>query len=264
MFYHDLEPVLVNIGPLHVRYYGLIFVFGILAAYFVFKRLAKKRGLPLTKRDFDDYFLYGVVGVLVGARLGSVLSNLGFYSANPLQIFAVWNGGLAFHGGLLGVVAAGYFYSRKKKVGFYDVADLTAIPAALGLAFGRIANFINGEFYGTPTNLPWGVKFPDAEGFRHPVQLYESAKNFFIFAVLWLAAGRHLPKGTLFWMFVAMYGALRFALEFYKDLPPLIFSLTWGQVWSLPMAVIGGFMLWKIKDSKKQHLPNQRLDKQSN
>ena len=108
---------------------------------------------------------------------------------------------MAFHGGLAGLVIAGLLFSRKKGISFYSVADLTVIPAALGLALGRIANFINGEFYGTPTSLPWGVKFPSVEGFRHPVQLYESLKNVLIFSVLWSLKDRSLPPGTLFWLF---------------------------------------------------------------
>jgi phosphatidylglycerol---prolipoprotein diacylglyceryl transferase len=246
MFVHNINPVFVSFGPFHIRYYGLIFVFGIFLSYFIFKYLAKKRKLPLSNKDFDDFLLYGVVGTVVGARLGSVISEFSYYAADPLKVFAVWNGGMAFHGGLIGMVIAGYLYSKRKKVSFYDVADLVVIPAALALAFGRIANFINGEFYGTLTNLPWGVKFQGVEGFRHPVQLYESAKNLFIFAFLWVVKDKSLQKGALFWLFITMYGGLRFMLEFYKDLPPLVFSLTWGQVWSLPMLVIGGVMLFKM------------------
>ncbi|MBS3133256.1 prolipoprotein diacylglyceryl transferase [Candidatus Woesearchaeota archaeon] len=247
MFINDIDPVLVSIGPFSIRYYGLIFVFGILFSYFIFKYLAKRRKLPLSGKDIDDAIVYGVIGAVLGARLGSVISEFGYYAANPLQIFALWNGGMAFHGGLAGLIIAGYYYSKKKKINFYAVADLIVIPVALALAFGRIANFINGEFYGTPTSLPWGVKFSGLEGFRHPVQLYESAKNLFIFAFLWAIKDKNPREGTLFWLFIASYGALRFLLEFYKDLPPLIFSLTWGQVWSLPMFIIGACMLYKLK-----------------
>lgn len=254
MFYHNIDPVLVSLGPLHIRYYGLIFVFGLFISYLIFKRLAKQRKLPLSNKDFDDYMMYGVIGTVAGARLGSVVSDFGLYASNPLQIFAVWNGGMAFHGGLAGLVIAGLIFSRKKKVPFYDVADLTVIPAALALGFGRIANFINGEFYGTPTNLPWGVKFSGIEGFRHPVQLYESSKNFLIFSLLWLIKDKKVPKGALFWSFVALYGGMRFLLEFYKDLPPLLFSLTWGQVWSLPMFLIGAYALFKIKNPSRSKL----------
>lgn len=247
MFYHNIDPVLASIGPLRIHYYGIIFVLGILVAYFLFRHLARKRQLPLSGKDFDDYIIYCTIGVMLGSRIGSVLSELPYYLSNPFKVFAFWEGGMAFHGGLIGLLVAGFIFSRKKKVNFYDVADLSVIPAALALGFGRIVNFINGEFYGTVTSLPWGVKFPDVEGFRHPVQLYEAIKNFFIFEVLWLIKGKSLPKGFLFWLFITMYGALRFVLEFYKDLPPLFFSLTWGQVWSLPMLIIGTWMLLKLR-----------------
>ncbi len=250
MFYQNIDPVLVTIGPLRIYYYGVIFVLGIAITYFMFRRLARERGLPLSARDFDDYIIYSVIGVVAGARIGSILSELPHYLSSPLRIFAFWEGGMAFHGGLVGLLIAGLIYCRKKKISFYDVADLTVIPAALALGFGRIANFVNGEFYGTITTLPWGVKFPAADGFRHPVQLYEALKNFFMFEVLWLIKGKSLPKGFLFWLFITMYGALRFFLEFYKDLPPLLFNLTWGQVWSLPMLLAGAYFLHKLRTRK--------------
>lgn len=247
MFYHSINPVLAELGPFQISYYGLIFVFGILLTYFFLKHAAKRRGLPLSGRDFDDALIYGIIGVIAGARLGSVLSEIGYYAANPLQIFAVWNGGMAFHGGLIGLVAAGYFYCRQKKIRFYDVADIVVIPLALALGFGRIANFINGEFYGIPTSLPWGVQFQGVEGFRHPVQIYEAIKNFLIFAILWTLRNKALHGGTVFWSFIALYGGMRFVLEFYKDLPPLLFGLTWGQVWSLPMLAAGLYMLYRFR-----------------
>jgi len=118
MFYHNIDPILVSIGPFHIRYYGLIFVLALFLTYVLFKHLAKKRQLPLSNKDFDDYLLYGVIGAVVGARLGSVLSEFSFYLSNPLQIFAVWNGGLAFHGGMLGLIVAGIIFSKRKKSSF--------------------------------------------------------------------------------------------------------------------------------------------------
>ena len=252
MFYHSINPILVEFGPFQIRYYGLIFVFGILLAYLFLRKLAKTRGLSLSGRDFDDALIYGIIGLVAGARLGSVISNIGYYVDDPLKIFAIWEGGLAFHGGLIGLVAAGYIYCKRKKIRFYDVADIVVIPAALGLAFGRIANFINGEFYGIPTNLPWGVAFPDVDGFRHPVQIYEAIKNFLIFGVLWALRNKPLPGGTLFWSFITLYGAMRFVLEFYKELDPLLFGLTWGQVWSIPMVAAGVYMLYRLLVRRSQ------------
>ncbi len=257
MFYHNISPVLVEIGPLSIRYYGLIFALGLLVSFLIIRHLARKRQLPLGSRDFDELLILGTVAVVVGARLGHVISSWGYYSSNPVQIIAVWNGGMAFHGGFIGLVVAGYLFAKKKKLAFYDIADIAVIPVALALAFGRIANFINGEFYGTPTGLPWGVKFQSVEGFRHPVQIYEAIKNFFIFVVLWQLQQQRkwkLPKGTLFWAFVFLYGSIRFFLEFVKVVPDYAFGLTWGQFWSIPMAVVGGYMLWKLLKPKREDL----------
>ncbi len=255
MFYHNISPVLVEIGPFSIRYYGLIFALGLLASFLIIRHLSQKRQLPLSSRDFDELLLTGTVAVVVGARLGHVISSFGYYIDNPVQIVAVWNGGMAFHGGFIGLVVAGYLFARRKKLAFYDIADIAVIPVALALAFGRIANFINGEFYGTPTGLPWGVKFQGVEGFRHPTQIYETIKNFAIFVVLWQLQRlkeNKLPKGVLFWTFVFLYSSIRFVLEFLKDkaaVPDYAFGLTWGQFWSIPMAAIGGYMLWKLLKS---------------
>jgi phosphatidylglycerol---prolipoprotein diacylglyceryl transferase len=256
MFYNNINPVLLDIGPFSIRWYGLIFAFGIVLAYFFIRRLARKRALNFSEKDFDLLITLAIIGIVVGARLGSVVSQFSYYASNPSEIIAIWNGGMAFHGGLAGLVIAGIIFSRQKKISFFEVADLVVIPVALALALGRIANFINGEFYGTLTSLPWGVKFQNVDGFRHPVQLYESAKNFFIFSLLWVLKDRKLPKGALFWLFITLYGTLRFILEFYKDLPSLIFGMTWGQVWSIPMVLTGAFFLYKLRISSSKFKGN--------
>ncbi len=245
MFYHNISPVLVDLGFLEVRWYGVIYAASFLIGYFIIKYLIRKKGLNLKDDDISELLLYMVAGVVVGSRLGSVLSNLSFYLQNPLEVFAVWHGGMAFHGGLIGAVIAGYLFSRRKRVDFFEIADLVVIPVALGLALGRVGNFINGEFYGKVTALPWGVKFQNIEGFRHPVQIYESGKNFLIFGMLWFLKDKNLKKGTLFWLFILSYGTLRFIIEFWKDLPPFLFGLTWGQVWGVPMVIVGAYMLRK-------------------
>ncbi len=268
MFYHNIEPVLLELGPLAIRYYGLIFAAGILVSFLILRHLARKRQLPLVSRDFDELLLIGTVAVIVGARLGHVISSFGYYLANPFEIIAVWNGGMAFHGGFAGLVVAGYFFAKRKKLSFYDLADIAVIPAALGLAIGRVANFINGEFYGTPTGLPWGVKFGVIPEFRHPVQIYESLKNFAIFAVLWQLQRQkkwQLPRGFLFWLFVFLYGSIRFPLEFLKDnaaVPDFAFGLTWGQAWSVPMIILGGCMLLRLRKGLKAVRPEQRHEGQ--
>jgi phosphatidylglycerol:prolipoprotein diacylglycerol transferase len=251
MFYNNINPVLLHLGPLEIRYYGLFFVAGIFFSYWLVGKLLKERNIDLGKEGLSELALYLVFGLLIGARIGSVLSESSYYIANPLQVFALWQGGLAFHGGLVGMLIAGYLFVKKKKIDFMVGADIVVIPVALALALGRVGNFTNSEFYGTITNLPWGVKFFGVEGFRHPVQLYEALKNLFIFGLLWWLKDKKLPVGFLFWTFVTAYGLLRFWLEFYKDLPPLLLNLTWGQVWSLPMIIIGGYMLIKLWNKRR-------------
>jgi len=257
MFVHNINPVLLRLGPFEVRYYGLIFVLGVVISYFILSYLAKKKELNLTKDDIADFFLYLILGVILGARIFYVIIyNLPFYLNNPFEIIAVWHGGLSFHGGLIGAVIALLFFCKRKKINFYEIADIAVIPLALTLALGRIGNFINGELYGRITNVPWAVKFPDAEGFRHPSQIYESFKNLLIFFTLWAIKDKKLPKGFLFWLFVIMYSVLRFIMEFFRapdeQLGFVIGFLTMGQIFSIIMFLIGLFFMYKV--NKKTQL----------
>jgi phosphatidylglycerol---prolipoprotein diacylglyceryl transferase len=247
MFYNNINPVLLHAGPFEIRYYGVFFVIGVLFSYWLIGRLLKERNIDLGKEGLPTLMLYLLVGVLVGSRLFSVLSELPYYISNPLQIFMWWNGGLAFHGGLIGAVIGAVLFVRKRNVTFYQLADIVMIPVSAGLALGRIGNFTNGEFYGKVTGLPWGVKFQAVEGFRHPVQIYEAIAMLAIFALLWWLRKKKLPSGALFWTFITAYGILRFWLEFYKDLPPLLFGLTWGQLFSIPMVLLGALMLGSFR-----------------
>ena len=250
MFIHNIDPVLLSLGPFQIRYYGLFYVIAFVMAYFIINHLAKKRELSLDKDDVADYLLYIIVGTIIGARAFYVIFNLPFYLSNPFQIIAIWNGGLAFHGGFIGAAIAAYYFSKRKKIDFYELADITVIPLALGLALGRIGNFINGELYGKVTDVPWAVKFPAAEGFRHPSQIYESFKNLLIFSTLWIIKDLKLPKGFLFWFFAVMYSVLRFTVEFFKQpgegIDFLVGPLTFGQVVSIIMFLIGIFFMYKI------------------
>lgn len=252
MFYHNINPTLFSIGPFEVRYYGIIFAVGFIIAYFLIGYLAKERKIKLEKDDTADLLFYILIGVVAGSRLFYVLVyNLKFYLMNPLQIFALWNGGLSFHGGLIGAIIMCFIYCKKKKIGFYELADIVVIPLALGLALGRIANFLNGELVGRVTNAPWAVKFRDYEGFRHPSQLYESLKNFFIFFVLWFVRNKKLKKGFLFWLFIVMYSVLRFFIEFFRmpdeQLGFIVFGLTMGQILNSIMFLIGVYFMMRLK-----------------
>jgi len=252
MLVNNINPVLLKIGFLEIRYYGLFYVIGFIMTYFMINYLAKKKNINLSKNDVSDLLLYAAVGMLIGARLFYVLIyNLSFYISNPIRIFALWEGGLSFHGALVGIVIAGYLFCKKKNIDFYKLADVVVIPAALALMLGRIGNFINSELYGRITNLPWGVKFKDAEGFRHPSQIYEALKNLLMFIVLWNIKEKNLPKGFMFWLFVTMYGFLRFFIEFFREPDPQLgffFShFTMGQILTAIMFVTGIIMLYRLK-----------------
>jgi len=169
-----------------------------------------------------------------------------YYFTYPLKMIAIWQGGLSFHGGLAGAFLAAYYFCKKRKIQFLELADIIVIPTALALALGRIGNFLNGELYGRITSLPWGVKFQNAEGFRHPSQLYESLKNGIIFITLWKVKEIKRKPGFLFSIFLIMYGTLRFFVEFVREPEVMVSFLTMGQVLSIPMILIGIYLLKKL------------------
>ncbi len=247
-----IDPVAINLGTIQIRWYGIIMAFGFLLAYFISQKLAKYRNI--SKQDMSDYFIYFIISSIVGARLWAVILNYQNYT-NILEIFAVWNGGMAIHGGIAGAALATYYFSKKRNIHFYDIADIMVIPTALGLALGRIGNFINQEFYGKPTSLPWGVYFDNIEGKRHPSQIYESLKNLLIFGItLKLFLFKKLKRGTIFWTFILLYSLLRFSVEFFKDMPTFL-NLTYGQIISIPLIIISIIMLKRIANPT-QHLNN--------
>ncbi|MBS3096638.1 prolipoprotein diacylglyceryl transferase, partial [Candidatus Woesearchaeota archaeon] len=258
MFFHSINPVLLEIGPFQVRYYGLVYALGFVIAYFMISYLAKRKELPITKDDAADFLLYEIIGIVLGARLTYIfVYNPLFYLQNPLEIAAVWHGGLSFHGGLLGAVIAGYLFCRRKKIEFYDLADIAVIPVALALALGRMGNFINAELYGRMSNAAWCIDYSKNKfvenlpsGCRHPSQIYASIKNLAIFAALWLIKDKKLRKGFIFWSFVALYGLFRTFVEFFRapdEQIGFIFNyFTMGQLLSFPLFLIGLFMLFRI------------------
>ncbi|MBI5392380.1 prolipoprotein diacylglyceryl transferase [Candidatus Woesearchaeota archaeon] len=257
VYLHNLNPVLAHIGKIQIRYYGLFYVIGLLITYFYLKHQIKKKRLSLTEDDLLDYIIYLAVGIILGGRLFYILVyNLKEYIANPLTIFAIWQGGMAFHGALLGIIIASLIFCKKKKIHFYTLADHVVIPASLALALGRVGNFINGELYGRPVSqsYPLAVNFGDGIA-RHPSQLYESVKNLIIFATLFPLKKHSLKPGTLFWLFITMYGMLRFIIEFFRLPDPqlgfILFGLSMGQLLTIIMFIIGSFMLFRIQNIKE-------------
>jgi len=258
MFFHNINPVLLEIGPFQIRYYGLFYAFSFVFAYFLIYYLAKRKQLSMTKDDVSDFLVYQIIGIVLGARIVYILFyNLTFYLKSPLEIIAIWHGGLSFHGGLIGAIIAGYLFCKKKKIEFYDLADIVVMPVALGLALGRLGNFINAELYGRITDVPWCIDYSRNQfvsdlpsGCRHPSQIYESIKNLMIFAALWVIKDKKLPKGFMFWSFVAMYGLLRTIMEFFRQPDEqigFIFNyFTMGQLLSFPLFLLGVYMLYRL------------------
>jgi phosphatidylglycerol:prolipoprotein diacylglycerol transferase len=263
MFYNNINPVLLRLGPFEIRYYGIIYVLGFVIAYFFINYLARERELKLSKDDVMDLLFYLIIGTILGARLFEIfVYNLEYYMTNPFEIIAIWHGGLSFHGGLIGAVIALSIYCRKKDLKFYDLADICVVPLAFALFLGRIGNFINGELVGRVTNVRWCVKFQNYSGCRHPSQLYESAKNLFMFFVLWNIKGKKLKKGVMFWSFVLMYSVLRFFIEFFREPDSqigFIFGLTMGQWLNILMFIIGLYFFMKVSRIRLEETDNKQL-----
>ena len=247
--YPNIPPVIFNIGPIQVRWYGLMYVLAFVAAYFVIKSQEKRRPIGLSPGLVQDLIFHLVVGLIVGARLGYILfyqyMNLAGYVHHPLEIIAVWHGGMSFHGGLIGAVIAGWWFSKRRKIPFRALADRVIVAAPIGLGLGRIGNFINGELFGRPSDLPWAMVFPGGGPMaRHPSQLYEALfEGLALFLVLLWLSRKKLPQGSLLGTFLCGYGLIRFVLEFFREPDPqlglIIGPFTMGQALSAAMVVVG-------------------------
>ena len=217
MFIHNIDPVLLHLGPFSIRYYGLVYALGFLfVTHSLIKSLDKKPIIHLTKEKATDMMMWGIIWLVLGARMFHVITDLPFYLNNPLLIPAVWRGGMAFFGGFIGVSTYIYFFSKKNKISLFEIGDRLITPIPLILGLGRIANFINAEHVGYVTTLPWAVKFPGIEGFRHPVQIYEAITMFLLFFILMYLSKKKLKKGSLFLFFMLFYGIFRVSTEFFR------------------------------------------------
>lgn len=248
--YPNIDPVFLRLGPLQFRWYGLMYLLALTAAYFVIRNRAAARNIPLHKEQLYDLIVYAAVGIFVGGRLGYVLFyNLSYYLEHPLKIVAVWEGGMSFHGGLIGTIIALILFCRRRGWPIYTIADMAALAAPIGLALGRFGNFINGELYGRPTDVPWCIVFPGGgPECRHPSQLYELLlEGVVLFVVVWVISRRPTPPGTAFWTFITGYGLVRLVVEFFREpdlhLGFILGPFTMGQALSVPMILLGSFML---------------------
>lgn len=249
--YPHIDPVAISLGPIKIHWYGLMYVIGIGCAWFLARRRAGASGFSWTPEQIEDLIFYTALGLVIGGRLGYIV----FYNAaafihDPLMIFRVWEGGMAFHGGLLGALAGMGWFARKTGTSFFAVTDFIAPLVPIGLLAGRIGNFINGELWGKVTDLPWGMIFPDAgDQPRHPTQLYEAGlEGVVLFLILDWYRRQSPPRTAVSGMFLLCYGIFRFAIEFLR-LPDahigyLAFDwLTMGQILTLPMLVYGVYLL---------------------
>lgn len=263
--YPQIDPDILRFGPLHIRWYGLMYVLGFAAAFILVQKQPRSREIGLYGEAAQDLIVFLALGLIVGARLGYVLfyqyAEYAFYLQHPWEIFAVWHGGMSFHGGLVGSLLAGAWFCRRRNLPFRAVADSVIVTAPIGLGLGRLGNFINGELFGRITDVPWAMVFPDGGPYpRHPSQLYEA---FFegpvLFAVLWMLRRRHLPDGLTTAWFLGLYGAFRFVLEFFREPDPQIglvagiFSM--GQLLCLGMILAAG--VFAFERARRAHGPKK-------
>ncbi|MPT21764.1 MAG: prolipoprotein diacylglyceryl transferase, partial [Starkeya sp.] len=258
----NIDPVLIELGPFAIRWYALAYIGGLLFGWWMAKRLCSSPALwggqaPIKPEEFDDAVVWIAVGVILGGRIGYVLFyNLPFYAENPLQAFTLWHGGMAFHGGFLGSILAMYLFCRRRGLPFVSMLDIAASVVPVGLFLGRLANFINGELWGRPTDVAWAFVFPHGGPEpRHPSQLYEAGlEGLAIFLILQLAirAGALARPGTVAGMFVFLYGCARIFVEFFREPDPqlgYLFGgwLTMGMLLSLLMLALGSWLIWRAR-----------------
>lgn len=244
------RAVALSIGMLQVHWYGIMYALGFIFGMLMLPRLQKLTRIEMSEKDRESLLLSVFLGVLIGGRLGFILFYGGrYFLENPWKIFAVWEGGMASHGGFIGVALALLLFVRKRNIDLLRLVDMIIVPVAIGLALGRVGNFINGELYGTVTTLPWGMHFPGAEGLRHPTQLYAIAKDLtialccFLSLKHWYAtepAGTGLPTA----LFLSMYAVLRFIVEIFRDQPygytdAFGVALSRGQLLTIPLLCFG-------------------------
>ena len=249
MFINNFDPVAIQIFSIEIRWYSLAYITGILLGWFLSNKIFISN--PNLKEKFDDFITYIILGIIVGGRLGYVIFyNLEYYSNNLTDVFKVWQGGMSFHGGLIGVIAVSIWFSKKNNQDTFNYLDVVSIVAPIGIFFGRIANFINSELYGIETDMPWAVKFIQIDNlYRHPSQLYEAFfEGLILFFILIYFRNKGFMKisGLISSLFLVFYSTFRFVIEFYRvpdeQLGYLFFNLTMGQIISFVFFLVGAYL----------------------
>lgn len=250
--YPEINPIALELGPVRIYWYGLMYLLSFVTCWLLVRYRVRRGFGPLTQEALSDLMLFwGPIGAIIGGRLGYVFFyHFDYLMADPLYLFKVWEGGMSFHGGLLGVVAAFFWVAKKQKVSIWAVADLVAPVVPIGLGLGRVGNFINGELWGRVSDVPWAMIFPGGGPLaRHPTQLYEAFfEGFMMWLLLWLYSAKPQPKMAVSGMFLMLYGLFRFSMEFFREPDAhlgFIFAntFTMGQLLCIPMFLLGLFIL---------------------
>lgn len=260
-----MHPILIELGPIEIRFYGLMYVTAILFASFIIKREVKRKGIGLTNDDIMNFIVCVVLGGIIVARIYYVVFNMGYYISEPKEIIAIWHGGLAIHGGIIGGLLGGFIFLKRKGIAFWKMADIVALTLILGQAFGRFGNFMNGDAHGMPTDMPWGLVFPPTSiaGSEfpgvplHPTMLYELIINLSIFCFLWFFVKKVQRRdGFIFALYITLYSAGRFVVETFRADSLMLGPLKVAQVLSITLiisavAVMIAMKLWvRVNDSQ--------------
>ena len=258
MFINNFDPVAIEFFSLEIRWYSLSYVFGILFGWFLSKNIFIT-DLDI-KEKFDDYITYLILGLIVGGRLGYVVFyNFKYFLNNPIDIFKIWQGGMSFHGGLIGIIIISVWFAKRNDQNPYSYLDIVSLVAPIGIFFGRITNFINSELYGAKTSVPWGVKFIKVDDlYRHPSQLYEAIFEgliLFLILIYFKKKGYLKNPGYVSGLFLIFYSAFRFIIEFFRvpdeQLGYLVLNLTMGQIISSMFLLFGTYLLFRKYEIKK-------------
>ena len=259
MFINNFDPVAIQIFSIEIRWYSLAYIAGILLGWILSKKIFISN--PSLREKFDDFITYIILGIIIGGRLGYVIFyNLEYYLDNLTDIFKVWQGGMSFHGGLIGVIAVSIWFSKKNNQDSFSYLDVVSIVAPIGIFFGRIANFINSELYGVETDVPWAVKFIQIDNlYRHPSQLYEAFfEGLILFFILIYFRNKGFMKisGLISSLFLVFYSTFRFVIEFYRvpdeQLGYLFFNLTMGQIISFAFFLVGAYLFTTKYETNKK------------
>ncbi len=257
----NINPTILKIGSFEIRWYGVFYIVGFIIAYVFIRRHYSIKNVKLKKEEYETLLFNLMLGVIIGGRLGYVLFyNFSYYLQNPLHIFTVWQGGMSFHGGAIGVIVSGLIFSKKHNRNFYVLADPVMPLVSIGLFFGRMGNFINAELYGKPTSVPWGMIFPNSDGKpRHPSQIYEALlEGILLFIITNFMFRKIKNPGIVFWSWIGLYGLFRFLVEFVRE-PDAHLGYIWGfmttgQVLSsfmIASSLVAIALLIRVKEDEK-------------